>query len=358
MTLSEIIAYKNLLDSLTPLEAIPLAHTKLRPILNIVTNNEIQLPRVSEQLTTDYNYVLQTLGDFESTVEKIKVSLQIMVDQNNAEYYAQSTKNYNESREYEITDVVLGRELSIFKEINEKLLSRLRFYNTWRYSGMIVRPGHESWINELVGCDPLYIVDHSTDLLEPAKLRFNDQYRNRLRTYVISEDDDIPIFNQLPDGQLGFCLIYNFFNYKPLEVIKRYIKELFDKLKPGGVIAMTFNDCERAEGAKLFEQGFMSYTPGSQVFSWCSSLGYEIIDKFRIDHSCTWMEIKRPGEITSLRGGQSLAKILYKDEEFLYTNEEKKNIRTIAADLNIDTGQALDLMPIGQVIKLINQRKL
>ena len=102
----------------------------------------------------------------------------------------------------------------------------------------------------------------------------------------------------------------------------------------------------------------MSYTPGSQVFSWCSSLGYEIIDKFRIDHSCTWMEIKRPGEITSLRGGQSLAKILYKDEEFLYTNEEKKNIRTIAADLNIDTGQALDLMPIGQVIKLINQRKL
>jgi SAM-dependent methyltransferase len=215
---------------------------------------------------------------------------------------------------------------------------------------------HEDWIKELVGCDPLYLVDTHSELLEPAKLRFNDQYQRRLRTYTIRETTESNMLDQLPDGQFGFCLAYNFFNYKPLEVIEAYLKELYIKLKPGGVVAFTFNNCDRAEGIELFEKHFMSYTPEKNLVALCQSTGYEIKNVFRLDQSCTWIEIQRPGETTSLRGGQSLAKILYKDEFYHYTKEQIENIKQHAADLNIAEYEALNNMPIGHIIKLINQR--
>jgi SAM-dependent methyltransferase len=326
MILSDIIAYKNLLDASTPLEAVPLAHNKLRPMLNLVKGNEIQVPGLADQLEKEYGYILQTLKDFESTIEKIKNSLQSIVDQNNPIYYELSTKNYKEIIGNESPEHILERKLPIYNEVVDQLKARLRFYNTWQHPAMIIRPGHELWIEELVGFDPLYLLDHSNELIEPAILRFNDQYQRRLRNYVISDTEDIPIFDSLPENQFGFCLIYNFFNYKPIEIIEKYLRELFTKLRPGGVIALTFNDCDRAEGTKLFESGFMSYTPASQIYARCYAIGYKIENIFRTDQSCTWLEIKRPGEITSLRGGQTLAKILYKDVDHLYTEEQIKNI--------------------------------
>ena len=118
----------------------------------------------------------------------------------------------------------------------------------------------------------------------------------------------------IPDNQFGFCLAYNFFNYKPIEVIEVYLKEIHAKLKPGGTVALTFNDCDRSDGTELFERSFMCYTPGHALISRIESIGYEITYNFRTDSSNTWLEIKKPGELTSMRGGQSLAKILYKDE--------------------------------------------
>jgi SAM-dependent methyltransferase len=222
--------------------------------------------------------------------------------------------------------------------------------------GLILRPGHEDWIRDLVACDPLYLVDTHDELLEPARLKFNDQYQRRLRTYTIKETNNPGILNQLPEGQFGFCLVYNFFNYKPIEIIELYLSELYAKLKPGGVIAFTFNDCDRAEGIELFERHFMSYTPGNNIIALCQTIGYEIKNIFRLDHSCTWIEIARPGNATSIKGGQSLAKVLYKDEYYHYTKEQIEIIKQQAHDLNIAKSEELDNMPIGRIVELINQR--
>jgi len=94
-----------------------------------------------------------------------------------------------------------------------------------------------------------------------------------------------------------------------------------------------------------------------------NNIGYKIENVFRTDQSCTWLELKRPGELTSLRGGQSLAKVVDIDDTFKYTDEEIKNIRQQAADLNIynpngNTPTVIEHIPIPQLVKLINQRKL
>ena len=41
-----------------------------------------------------------------------------------------------------------------------------------------------------------------------------------------------------------------------------------------------------------------------------SLVGFEILDRHRGQGNLAWLEIKKPGEIESLRGGQTLAKIV------------------------------------------------
>ncbi len=350
------MAYKNVLDTLTPLSVSKFLSLKMNPILSTVTENPLRFEQLLNQLTRDYNDVFRFLKNFENTVEEIKNTIQETIDQNNASYFEKSLKNYNESISSETTEYILNRKLSIYDEIVSQLENRIHYYNNWKYVGLILRPGNEDWIQGLVGCDPLYLVDTHDNLLKPALSRFNEQYQRRLRTYTIQETTDSNRFDQLPNGQFGFCLIYNFFNYKPMEIIESYLKELYIKLKPGGIIAFTFNNCDRAEGIELFERNFMSYTPGDNVINLCQSIGYEIKDFFRLDHSCTWVEICKPGMQESLRGGQSLAKTLYKDEYYHYTKEQIENIKQQASDLNIARADELNNMPLGHIIALIKQR--
>ena len=356
MKLSEIIAYKNLLEEITPLNSAPLVHDILNPVLKVVENKELQFEYLIQQLKQHYRYVHRSLNDFENTIEDIKTSIQKLIEQAELTYYKTSSESYLQDSSNETCEYIFSRKLPVFEEVIDKLVTRIQVHNNWKYAGMIIRPAHEEWIKYLVGCDPLYLVDQSDELTEPAVLRFNDQYQRRLRTYVINEDMDKPIFDQIPNAQLGICLVWNFFNYKPIEVIERYLIELYTKLKPGGTLAMTFNNCDRAEGTELFEKHFMSYTPGRAVVSKAESIGYVVTYNFRTDSSNTWLELQKPGQLTSLRGGQSLAKILYKDEYSLYTNEQIKNIKQQASDLNIVRFDELEKMPIGQIVELLKQR--
>lgn len=356
MKLSEVMAFKNLLEAMTPLSVTASLSSALNPLLSVVSTNPYQIQSLTNQLTNEYKNIFRYLGDFENSIEQIKIELQNTIDQNNESYFIQSFKNYAESVDYETVESILERKLPIYAEVADQLVTRIRDYNDWKHAALIMRPGREDWIQELVACDPLYLVDTHEELLEPALLRFNDQYQRRLRTYCIKETNDSGLLDQLPDTQFGFCLIYNFFNYKPIEIIRLYLTELYAKLKPGGVIAFTFNDCDRAEGIELFEKHFMSYTPCRNIITSCQEIGYEIKNIFRLDHSCTWIEITRPGTLTSIRGGQSLAKILYKDEYYYYTKEQIESIKQQICDLNIARSEELEQMPVRQMVQLLNQR--
>ena len=178
---------------------------------------------------------------------------------------------------------------------------------------MILRPGRESWIDNMVNNDPIYLVDENYDLLKPTLLRFNEIYQRRLRTYIIREDqEDEEILWQLPEGQFGLVLAWNYFNNRPFEIIRRYLTELYTKMQPGGTLLMTFNDCDRWPGVKAVESGVGLYTPGSLIQGFANHLGFEEHFAYHDDGPWTWLELRKPGERQSLRGGQALAKILPK----------------------------------------------
>ena len=182
----------------------------------------------------------------------------------------------------------------------------------WHYPAMILRPGLESWIQDLVALDPLYLVDTRASLLEPCLATFPPEYRNRLRSYVVPDTDQDLRLHQLPQGQMSLVLAYNYFHYKPLEVIRRLLAEIYDCLRPGGTVMFTFNDCDRAGAVELAERNYMCYTPGRLILASAELQGYEVMHTYTMDAAATWVELRRPGVLHNLRGGQTLAKIVAK----------------------------------------------
>ena len=166
----------------------------------------------------------------------------------------------------------------------------------------------------MVSLDPLYLIDREHGLLVPTLERFTPEYQRRLRPYYIRENANFPILDKIPNGQFGFCLVYNFFEFKQLEILKIYLGEIYQKLRQGGILAMTFIDCDRAHCVALAESGFACYTPGSLVRELIRSLGYEIVFDWNDNGNLTWLELKKPGELDSIRGGQTLAKIVAKSK--------------------------------------------
>jgi hypothetical protein len=159
----------------------------------------------------------------------------------------------------------------------------------------------------------LYLVDHNTELLAPAVAGFHEQYQRRLRLYTINDcNNNQAILSQLPNNQFGYVFAYNWFNFKPLQVIEQYLRELWHKVRPGGTVLMTFNDCDYAHGVALAERNFMCFTPGTRIMKAAETVGFDTLDRHRGLGDVAWLEFQKPGKIYSLRGGQTLAKIIEK----------------------------------------------
>ena len=72
----------------------------------------------------------------------------------------------------------------------------------------------------------------------------------------------------------------------------------------------TYNDCDYGHNIVLAEKNYMCYTPGKIIKAYIEHIGFEITFEHFGKGDVTWLEIKKPGEIQSIRGGQALAKIV------------------------------------------------
>jgi len=76
---------------------------------------------------------------------------------------------------------------------------------------------------------------------------------------------------------------------------------------------MTFNDCDNEKAVDLVERHFSCYTPGYLIKDLATNIGYSEVFSYNGDQPSTWIELRKPGELSSLRGGQTLARIVNKE---------------------------------------------
>jgi SAM-dependent methyltransferase len=242
---------------------------------------------------------------------------------------------YNAGYRNDSTEHIRNRHIVIDPVTAVIIQQRLKLYTNWQHPGMIIRPAHAKYVEDLVACDPMYFVDTSDQLLELTESWFTPEYQRRLRHYVIEEYNNQPTFINLPAGQFGLIYAFHYFNFKPMEIIKDYLSEIYNLLRPSGVVAFTFNDCDFGGAVRLTEHHFCCYTPGRLIKEHAMALGFAIELDFNDEAGTNWLELRKPGEYSSIRGGQTLAAIHQRSTESNITNVIDKPPESAYNELNM-----------------------
>ena len=209
MKLSDIVARLNLLDSLDVASECSIITSKLDHITHVVTRQAGQDQTVSDNITKTFNDISSGIARYSAEIETLKKDLLSKIIQQEQEYLAKSLHVYREEMIYETEDYLqnpntltyLGRRMRIDVEDDLMLRARLKNLTDWRMPGMIIHPGIENYIEDMVPLDPLYVVDHHRELMQPAVSKFTPEYQRRLREYVINDWADGPILDKLPNNQ-------------------------------------------------------------------------------------------------------------------------------------------------------------
>jgi hypothetical protein len=314
MKLSDIVARLNLLDSLdVPSECATTTGT-LNHIAHVIIDHAKPYQTVSDAIIKTHNELISNIAKFSAQIESLKQDIRSEIIQREQEYLDNSLYLYREEFVHNSPDVILNRRMRIDDDDDLMLRTRLKNLTDWRLPGMILRPGLETYIEDMVPLDPLYVVDHDQELMRPAVSKFTPEYQRRLREYVINDWADGPILNQLPNNQFGTIFAYHYFNHKPMPIICKFLSEFYQKLRPGGSVLMTYNNCNLAHGVIRAEHTWMLYTPRRLIEQHANETGFELVTAHDGKGDVSWLEFRKPGDITSLRGGQTLAKVLVKTE--------------------------------------------
>jgi len=309
MKLSDIVARLNLLDSLDVATECATATGTVNHIAYAVTEHAGPYQTARDDIIKTHNELINNIAKFSAQVESLKKELRSEIEQHEQEYLVNSFHVYQEEMLHDTADTILNRRMRIDDDDDLMLRSRLRNLTDWRLPGMIIRPGVETYIEEMVPLDPLYVVDHDPKLIHPAISKFTPEYQRRLREYVINDWADGPVLDKLPNNQFGTIFAYHYFNHKPMPIICKFLTEFYQKLRPGGTVLMTYNNCDRAHGVIRAEHTWMLYTPRRLIEQHAIDIGFELTTAYDGKGDVSWIEFRKPGEITSLRGGQALAKI-------------------------------------------------
>jgi len=275
-------------------------------------------PSNFEVLEARYQDILTAFDNFEQQLTAIKKQTTDRIATEETAWLERSYQWYKRtlaerlSQHPEFTQQLRNQPVPINSEAEHVFTARLLRHTDWHHAAMIIHPGKESFIQHLVANDPLYLVDESHELLQPVLNNYQETYRRRLRCYVIEESLDQELLEKIPNGQFSLCFAYNYLNFRPVEMIKKYLVEVYQKLKPGGTFIMTFNDCERTAGIKLVDQNYACYTPAGLIKDLARCINFEIEFFWHDNGPSSWLELRKPGTLTSLRGGQTLAKIMPK----------------------------------------------
>ena len=310
MKLSQVVAYLNWLERPDMDPAYGNITDKLDNIVHAVKNRDVQYHSTTAELDERLSEVKQSISKFDQSLQALKQQLRNDVDRLSPEYYAESWKRYEQEMCFETVEHLINRKLSIEFDDHERLRNVIKTYTDWRLPGMVLGSRQDTFVEDMVPMDPLYLVDHNQELLNAAIKPFTQEYQRRLRPYVINDWKDTEILAAIPTNQFGLVFAYNYFNWKPIEIIEKFLIEIYQKLRPGGALIFTYNECDNWYGVGAVENAWMCYTPGSRIQTIARNLGYKIINQCTGAGNIAWFEMRKPGEIRSLRGGQVLARII------------------------------------------------
>jgi len=262
------------------------------------------IAQAQEQINNQFANIRASIQDYKKYISS-------EIENQSEEYYKISEEIYSgtskDTAEYILN--IRKQSLTLADSDNQNLfLGRLGMYNSWKYPAIEIRPGHGEITEHIKGCDPLYLVDTDQELFSEVQNKWHEQYQRRLRYYIIDEHIDSPLAD-LPNNQFGLIASVDFFNFRTITVIEKFLKDFYTKLRPGGIAMFTYNNCDLPYAVRNVDNSFCCYTPGHRIIEIAHTIGFELVKSIDKLENISWLELRKPGEITTLRGGQTLGEI-------------------------------------------------
>ena len=303
--LSQVIRMKEMIENLD-LAPARQSIEELNGSYAIEVYQDLDASKLAKKFTSMLSQLEKDTDNIVEYREELLAKLDARIDQYSSRYFAESYAIYERHMEMyhysspHLTDVERDRQelhRKMYDATRDTIMGRIGLYADWHHPGLEIGPGDCVWTPHLVAFQPLYIADINHDFLNSTKEKFNEQYQNRLMDYLIKNND----LGDLPQNQFGFIFSWNVFDYFPIDIVKNYLQQIYHLLKPGGVFMFSYNNCDRSRNVEFVEQGHMCYTPGTLLKELIASLDFELEAAYDLDASISWLEIRRPGTLTSSR---------------------------------------------------------
>jgi SAM-dependent methyltransferase len=311
MKLHELVFLRNCLQKSIDLSVIKEELQKNSDFLaKLVITPDIEIidPEYGNSIKKISERHAEQIKNFDIDIQEV----QQLIDEINIDIQEISNKFFTDNYQTEVRwtepdDIRKIRVLSIPEGVDLLLLNRINLHSSWKYPALEIGCRDGEWTKYLVASDPLYVADTHIDFLNSTNNKFVPEYQNRVRKYDIAENKIIG----LPENQFSFIFSYNFFNYLSLDSIKQYLSQAIKWLRPGGTMLFTYNNADMSASAGLAESYFMTYVPKSMLVPLCESMGFEVTATQDFEPSTSWIEIKKPGVLQTVRAHQILGAIKF-----------------------------------------------
>jgi len=311
MLVSDLLRYRSDVEStikeadLTP--ALQLVHTKLNQLLNTHPHGIGESKLV--QAKAQFGDLINNGNKITSGLDTILTDINTAIDSMAAEFFPQT--------DLEFFNPYYGAfEFHTSNEVITTLTANIHHSANFHYPALQLgcTPHSKMFTGELVANDPLYLCDHDAGRIEDIANQFNEIYYRRIRRYVLENHDT----SALPHNQFGFVFSWMLFNYTNTTCIREYLKKVIALLRPGGRFLFSYNNCDILDNCLLAEKQGMSYLSMRQLTNICQEEGFEIVYHYDIPNDdpvvkwISWIEIKKPGELNTLKRKQVMGAIYQK----------------------------------------------
>lgn len=280
--------------------------------------NNIAAVKTSVDVINDHcsQYVDDLLGHYDELIglvqkphNDLEIQLEYVNDKINQVVHQLFANNYNiEGVGMSVEQVRNNKLIKVSDGVSNILKSRIAIHTNWHYPALEIGCRDGEWTKHMIAADPLYVIDRYPEFLTSASSQFPAQFQTRMRRYPLVDND----LSMLPDGQFSFVFSWGYFNYVSLDTLKIYLTQLIHLLRPGGVFLFSYNDGDTPAGAEMAERFAQSYLPKSMVIPLAESLGFEVQKTFDLGEAwnpITWIELRRPGELTTNKAAQVMGEI-------------------------------------------------
>ena len=316
--------------------------TNLTKITSGLPYNHECVSDINEKLDQLYKITQSLNHVLDSSIELIDAELQVLASELIRVPYNRAPVEFERNE----------RKTILSQDVENIISTRIAQYTSWQHAVLEIGPGDGKWTQHLVAGDPLYLLDIHREFLDSSIKQFREEYRKKIRLYQIGSDvfkTDVDM-SALPKKQFGFIFAWNVFDYLPMGFIEAYLNQCFELLKPGGVMMFSYNDCEKKLCAELAETKFKSWVPKWKLNEILTKIGFEVITFESKEELVNWVEVKKPGELTSIRASQPLASIhvdptrrpVDTAPERTYNKQQIDRLKQIAIQMNL--GSAEDIM--------------